>query len=67
MKGMREGAKFVSQKGIRNLNLNYIVKRLEVCADKYNDCKNCPELILCRTNYDERCGVVRRKGGVVQQ
>jgi len=53
---MRQGAEFIISKCVKKLNLNYIVKRLGECADLYDDCRGCRNLIVCRNAYDVRCG-----------
>ena len=61
---MRSGAEFVSQEGIKNLDLNYIVNRLRECADEHDSCRDCPDLKICVAAYDERCsfGIEGKKG-----
>jgi RNase P subunit RPR2 len=54
---MRSGAEFVSQEGIKNLDLNYIVERLKECADEHDSCRDCPDLKICVAAYDERCSL----------
>lgn len=50
---MRPGLAFLSQ-GTRNLNVEYIVRRLEMCADQHNRCQDCPD-IGCGSNHED-CG-----------
>ena len=52
---MREGARFVTRPCVKKINLNYIVKRLNRCADKYGGCEQCPDLGKCLKAYDLRC------------
>jgi len=52
---MREGAALVTNGGVRKRNLNYIIKRLEACSDKYGGCDGCPDLDACIKAFDERC------------
>jgi hypothetical protein len=51
---MREGAEFITSKRVKNLNINYVIRRLNECSDKYNDCGGCPDLVLCRSAFDKR-------------
>jgi len=54
---MRDGAEFVLQAGIENLNLKDIVKRLRECADRHDSCRDCPDIEICVGAYDERCSL----------
>ena len=53
---MREGCKLVTDLRVKKLNLNYIVKRLRRCSNKYDGCNDCPDKTMCVAAYDERCG-----------
>ena len=53
---VKEGVEFILRPSVRNINLNYIVKRLNKCSDKHDDCNNCADLELCRGTYDARVG-----------
>lgn len=53
---MREGAELVTSLRAKNINLNYIVKKLEACCDKYSGVwDSCPDLKECVEAFDERC------------
>jgi len=54
----REGASFITSSRVNRVNLNYIVKRLEGCCDRYGGfCDDCPDLELCVKKFDERCSL----------
>ena len=54
---MRKGAEFITRPGVRNINMRYIIARLNRCADLYDNCLDCPDLKVCRNAYDSRCGL----------
>ena len=55
---MREGLSFITSSRVNRVNLNYIVKRLEACSDKYGGfCDSCPDLEICVKKFDERCSL----------
>ena len=54
---MREGAALVTSRRVKKVNLNYIVKKLERCYEKYSGCDDCPDFKACRGAYDDRCSL----------
>ncbi len=63
---MRPGAELVTSSRVRKVNLNYIVRRLEACCNKYGKapsegyrvCDGCPDMKVCVEGYDDRCGYI---------
>lgn len=53
---VKGGVEFILRPSVRNINLNYKVKRLNKCADNNDDCIECSDLELCRNTYDARVG-----------
>ncbi len=56
------GAIFVVSPRAKKVNLNYIIHRLEACANA-NGCDDCPDLSVCLTDYDMRCANIYHEGG----
>ncbi len=54
---MRSGAELVASNTVRKLNINAIVKRLEMCSQRCGGCSDCPDLKVCVDAYDERCNL----------
>jgi hypothetical protein len=52
---MREGARLLIADGIRKEDFGCLVKSLERCADRHNDCRRCPDLEICVSAFDARC------------
>jgi len=51
---MREGAALMVR-GRNKHNMNYILKKLEACSYKYDECEDCPDFKLCVEAFDIRC------------
>ena len=54
---MRNGVELVTSENVKEIDLNYIVRKLWECRFKYgDDCSICPDLKTCVDAYDARCG-----------
>jgi len=53
---MRAGATLVTSNQVNNVNLKYIVERLNECSNNYTSCcDGCRDLKACVKAFDERC------------
>jgi len=53
----RSGAQLLNSSRVNHVNFNFIVKRLENCSDRHEDCIDCPELTVCVEAFDKRCSL----------
>jgi len=53
----RSGAQLLNSSRVNHVNLNFIVSRLNNCADRHEHCAGCPELTPCVEAYDKRCSL----------
>ncbi len=51
----RDGCLYMKRGESKEVSLDIVVANLEECADKHNDCTDCPDITSCREAYDNRC------------
>ena len=53
---MNSGCLYMKRGESRKASIDIVVAKLGECADKHNDCIDCPDLTSCRGAFDKRCG-----------